>query len=508
MKSLFFSIRVRFIFIILAVILLVMSISGLLLFSFLRQYFLSATETSLIAQAQLTAQVLLPGSILAGPSIENQTPFSNAVQQNALSNLALQAENIELPAEGLSQDTLDLDYLQNATLQLGSQLNTHIRILNPQGDVLIDASGIALDDEVNIALIATAQSGEQASDTIEIDEQMYMRLAAPAYIGDELAGIIYLSQPLQDIFTVLDDLRARWVMATSIAAVLAAIAGFFFSNAITKPIQKLTKATSAVAGGQLDYRVDLQSKDELGHLGKMFNQMTGQLQAARQTQTDFVANVSHELRTPLTSIKGMVETLREGAVDDLRVRDRFLETIETETDRLTRMVNELLTLSLADSESLNLRLAQVNLDDLIPRVIEKLEPLADEKDIHIHFENRSPDVRVQIDPDRIEQVVINILDNAIKYSQPENEIQVLVSNSTGAFIQVAIRDHGVGISQNDLARLGERFYRTDKARSRAQGGSGLGLAIANALVQAHGGRTHIESQEGQGTTVTFTIPKA
>ena len=148
----FSSIRVRFIFTILAVILLVMGISGLLLFSFLRQYFLSATETSLIAQTQLTAQVLLPGAIVAGPAIENQSALSNAVQQNQLSNLNLQTENVELPSDGLTQGNLDLDYLENATLQLGSQLNTRIRILNAEGDVLIDSSGNASptrDDEID-----------------------------------------------------------------------------------------------------------------------------------------------------------------------------------------------------------------------------------------------------------------------------------------------------------------------------------------------------------------------
>jgi signal transduction histidine kinase len=223
-------------------------------------------------------------------------------------------------------------------------------------------------------------------------------------------------------------------------------------------------------------------------------------------QTAFVANVSHELRTPLTSIKGIVETLRDGAVDDLTVRDRFLAIVEHETNRLIRLVNDLLVLSRADSEALNLRRTSVAMDDLIQATVTKLTPQAEARDLALHttFDPALPPVWA--DADRIAQVLVNLLDNAIKYSQPGGTISVHAATDQDGVVVIQVRDEGIGIPADVLPHIGERFYRADKARSRAQGGSGLGLAIAQALVQAHGGQLWLESEEGVGTTVSFTLP--
>ena len=159
------------------------------------------------------------------------------------------------------------------------------------------------------------------------------------------------------------DLRLRWLLATAIALGLSGVVGLLLSGAISRPLRRLTAAAGAVAEGEFDQQVPVRTEDELGRLSRAFNEMTARLRAARQMQVDFVANVSHELRTPLTAIKGLVETLRDGAVDDTEVRDRFLETVEDETDRLIRLVNDLLILSRADSEALNLQCEPVDLGE-------------------------------------------------------------------------------------------------------------------------------------------------
>jgi two-component system sensor histidine kinase VicK len=250
------------------------------------------------------------------------------------------------------------------------------------------------------------------------------------------------------------------------------------------------------------------SRDEVGRLSRAFNDMTARLRAARQMQTDFVADVSHELRTPLTAIKGTVETLRDGAVDDCHVRDRFLATIETETDRLTGLVNNLLLLSRVDSEALNLRRQAVDLQQLARAVVDLLATCVEDRALALQVE-ASPGVpQAWADADRIQQVMVNLLDNAIKYSRPGGSVKVNLSTGRdgGQWALVEVRDEGIGIPEDDLSRIGQRFFRADKARARADGGSGLGLAIARALVQAHGGELCVESQEGVGTTVSFTLP--
>jgi signal transduction histidine kinase len=309
---------------------------------------------------------------------------------------------------------------------------------------------------------------------------------------------------------VLRDVRLRWALSMVVALLLSAAAGWLLSDAIARPVRRLIAAAGAVAQGSLDSRVPVRSRDELGRLSAAFNDMTARLRAARQMQTDFVANVSHELRTPLTAVKGLVETLRDGAVDDHQVRDRFLETIEGETNRLIAMVNDLLFLSRVDSDALRLRREPVDVADLARTAVEQLAVSAEgcELDLCVDAGLEVPDAWG--DPDRITQVLLNLLDNAVKFSAPGGVVLVRVDalHQEEARVQVRVRDQGVGIPARDLPRIGERFYRADRARSRAQGGSGLGLAIARALVEAHGGLLSIESAEGQGTTVTFTLPAA
>jgi signal transduction histidine kinase len=227
-------------------------------------------------------------------------------------------------------------------------------------------------------------------------------------------------------------------------------------------------------------------------------------------RTDFVSNVSHELRTPLTAIKGLVETLRDGAVDDREVRDRFLTTIEDETDRLIRLVNDLLVLSKADSQALKLKRKPLDVRDLIKRSVRKLAPQLEEKGVLLEVSASDEPQLVLADADRIEQVLVNLLDNAIKYSPEGGRITVAIDEKSPALemVGVAVRDEGLGIPAEDLARVFERFYRVDRARSRDGGGSGLGLSIAQAIVEAHGGEITLRSEEGQGTTVHFTLPRA
>jgi signal transduction histidine kinase len=295
----------------------------------------------------------------------------------------------------------------------------------------------------------------------------------------------------------------RWLLSTAIGLLLSAVVGLLLSRAISRPLRHLTSAAGAVARGDLSQQVPVRSRDELGRLSRAFNDMTARLRHARQVQTDFVANVSHELRTPLTAVKGLVETLRDGAVDDPQVRDNFLETVEGETDRLIRLVNDLLLLSRADSEALGLQREEEDLIALAQGVLDRLAPQAEAADVTLRLAADDDLVMALIDGDRIEQVFLNLLDNAIKYSRPGSAVVVAIQS--GDPVTVQVRDRGIGIPAEDLARIGERFYRADRARTRAEGGSGLGLAIAQAFVAAHGGELKVHSIEEQGTIVTFTV---
>jgi len=505
----FSSIRPRLTFSYLAVIILAMGLSGLLLLSSLERYFLQAMEDNLAAQARITAQALIPGAQPVGPAALAQASAYNTLQQQRLTdNLSLQAQNVA-PPQNQSAGQVDLTYLSDASLQLSSQLDTRIRILDAHGTVLVDSlgaeQGAALASD---PLVAEALQGQYASQTGSEGPRSVpaMSVALPVLVDGRLAGVIYLSQPLRDVTAVLHDLRARWLLSTAIALALSGVVGLLLSGAIVRPLRRLTAAAGAVARGQLDHQVPVRSRDELGRLSQAFNDMTARLQAARQMQTDFVANVSHELRTPLTAIKGLVETLRQGAVDDPQVRDRFLETMESETDRLIRLVRDLLLLSHADSAALGLECEQLDLAQLAQATAGRLAAQAEARSLALRVEAGPNCPPAWADPDRIEQVLVNLLDNALKYSHPGGAVAIRVSAGPDRTVQVQVQDEGIGIPPEHLERIGQRFYRADQARSRSEGGSGLGLAIARALVEAHGGRLWLESRKGQGTLVTFTLP--
>ncbi|NTU64690.1 MAG: cell wall metabolism sensor histidine kinase WalK [Chloroflexi bacterium] len=498
----FTSLRQRLMLSHLVVIVLAMGLVALTLLSFLENYFLQSTEDSLIAQARFTVQTIIPNALTAGPQVTTQAPLNNAIQQQA-GNLNLQTTPLT-PTAGLL-NSMDLSYLADTSLQLGTQLDTRVRLLNLQGAVLVDSSTSATDSDLhNDPIVTRALQGQYASRINTTSETPTVFVAMPVLIDGQTIGVAYLTQSLRDVLTVLNDLRARLLLSTLIALALSVLVGWWFARRITRPVQQLTTAAEAVAEGRFDQAVQVQSRDELGRLSQTFNDMTTRLQAARQMQVDFVADVSHELRTPLTSIKGTIETLREGAVNDLNVRDHFLETVETETDRLIHLVNDLLVLSRADSAALNLSRKPTNIGLLVKALADRLAEQTPDLRIEVSIDAGVP--LVSVDADRIEQVLRNLMDNAIKYSRPGGSITLRVSTTEDDEVLVRVADEGIGIPAAELPHLGQRFYRADKARSR--GGHGLGLAIAQSLIRAHGGELWLESIEGAGTTASFTLPAA
>jgi two-component system phosphate regulon sensor histidine kinase PhoR len=226
-----------------------------------------------------------------------------------------------------------------------------------------------------------------------------------------------------------------------------------------------------------------------------------QLESARK---EFVANVSHELRTPLSLIKGYVETLLDGAKDNPEVASKFLHTIERNADRLKLLIEDLLTISELESGRVKLNLQVVALRPAVDKVIDDLKVRAGSKNMNMF--NRTSELSLRADSNRLEQVLGNLIDNAIKYGRPNGNVNVEAEPVADGFAEIRVRDDGPGIPRESLERIFERFYRVDKARSREQGGTGLGLSIVKHIVQTHGGKVWAKSELGRGTTFYFTMP--
>jgi two-component system phosphate regulon sensor histidine kinase PhoR len=238
----------------------------------------------------------------------------------------------------------------------------------------------------------------------------------------------------------------------------------------------------------------------------VFHDVT-QLRRLENMRRDFVANVSHEIKTPLTAIKGFVETLQQGKVDKAEENQRFLGIIQKHVDRLNSIIEDLLALSRIEQEDerKEIDFRQVKIEDTFKAAIQLCRPKAEEKKIRIDLDCEK-DATAIFDPTLIEQAVVNLLDNALKYSEPQSTV-VLKSHRQNSELIISVQDHGIGIAQKHLPRLFERFYRVDKARSRNMGGTGLGLAIVKHIAQAHGGHVAVESELGEGSRFSIHVPQ-
>jgi signal transduction histidine kinase len=476
----------------LLVIAVAMGLLGFLLLSLVQGYFEQAVRESLLVQARLVARSLTAATPLSMSNVGQALlpPASNAIQQ--------QAQN-RLPA---GQQGFGLD---SATLQVTSQLDTRVRLVDGNGALIADSlqgslGGSLRDDP----LVAGALAGREGART----EGGQSLVAVPLTRDGVASGAVYLSQPLSDLAAVMADLRARVAVSAAVALLLSALVGLALSRAIARPVRELTVAADRLAAGDFDYPLTTTSPEELAGLARSFGTMRDEVRRTLQARADLVTNVGHELRTPLTAIKGLTETLRDGAVDDLDARDRFLGSIEDQTDRLIRLVNDLLLLSRADAQVLTLRLDRVDLREVASATAGELELAAEARGVSIQVGGEA--ARVNGDPDRLRQIFINLLDNAVRYTPPGSQVTVRVG-CDGDRAVASVHDCGPGIPAGDLPHVFERFYRGDRSRRRPDDGSsgaGLGLAIVQALVAAHGGTVTIESSESAGTTIRFALPAA
>ena len=306
------------------------------------------------------------------------------------------------------------------------------------------------------------------------------------------------------------DLNRGLYLYLGIAAAVALIAslglGLLLWRRVTHPVKELTVAAREIAHGRLDKRVEVTGDREIAELSETFNYMLGRLQESMELQRDFVANVSHELRTPLTSIEGFSTALLEGVAQNEEKRQRYLKIIIDESRRLVRILNDLLILSRLDAGEISLRPAPIDLPELLEGLRERFLSAAHEKGLSLTVEAAPGLSSLVADRDRLEQVLINLLDNAVKYTGEGGMVALRASGIGRGRILFEVSDTGPGIPPEDLPRVFDRFFRVERSRSQQHGGSGLGLAICKQLVEAMGGSISVDSRLGQGSTFRVELP--
>jgi len=553
--------------------------------------------------------------------------LSNSTRNSQLDNLRSQLENeARITAEAslpsfLSQDKQEI--LDSLAKRLGEQTDTRVTIISVDGTVLGDSEedpatmeNHASRPEIRDALRTGLGESTRYSTTVS---QKMMYIAVPISYQGEVLGTARVSLPLTIVENLVHRVTMSIITATSVATLLVILAAWIIARITTRPIRKLTIASERIASGELEQKITIETKDEVGELAQAFNDMSlklkevvetisgertrlatildnmadgvimtdsegnillannaaaklfniknttekplievvrdhemdevlklclqtaktqsvqyesgtskryiraiaipishgemsgvlllfqdlTELRNLQTTRRELIGNISHEFRTPLAGIKAMVETLRDGAVDDQEAARDFLARIDDEVERLTQIVVELTELSRIETGEAELRLEPVNLNSLVEEVITQLSPQIERQQLTAEKKTDTNLPSVQADKRRIRQTIVNLIHNAIKFTNPGGKIMVTTRIHNGS-VTVDISDTGIGIAKRDLPHVFERFYKGD--RDRSGGGTGMGLAIAKHVIEAHGGSTWVQSEEGKGSTFSFSLP--
>lgn len=341
-----------------------------------------------------------------------------------------------------------------------------------------------------------------------------LRDSLPLVVGGETVG--YLLQipipmrPPPDVdghwspeSAFLNRVNRAILYSSLVALAVALFIGIFLARNIARPIRDLTQATTAVAHGELGRQVEVRGNDEIAELSISFNQMSSDLALASRQRRQMTADIAHELRTPLSIIMGYTESLRDGVLPS---NAETFDIIYDEAEHLSRLVQDLRTLSLADAGELSLNLGLIDPVELLRNVAARYAHQAEQKGVGLQVEVGSELPDVEVDQGRMEQVLSNLVSNALRYTPAQGQITLSAHQKSSDLLVLQVQDTGVGIAPEDVERIFDRFYKVDASRTAENGESGLGLAIARSLVLMHNGRISVESVGGSGSTFRIELP--
>ena len=384
-------------------------------------------------------------------------------------------------------------------------------VLNKSGIVLVDSfstlNGQKLDHKEISDVLLGPKDASYGFHEIDVgtDKPFYaVYYTAAVVYNSETIGAVLFSDDIQDVVDITRDFIRILVMISIAACVIFAAVSIWLSGYITRPINDLKAVALSISRGNLHQRINVSGKNEMAALANTFNTMSEKLENMDQKRSEFVSNASHELKTPLSSMKILIESLLYQDGVDERIYKEFLGDINKEIDRLSEVITGLLTLARTDSETQALNMDKILLSELVFKSVTALKPIANEKNVALNYTVNN-DLEIECDALKVMQAVMNLVENAVKYTDSGGSVQVTLTKA-GTNAAIAVRDNGSGIPEKDIPYLFDRFYRVDKARARGTGGSGLGLHIAQKIALLHGGSIDVQSDEGKGSVFTLYLP--
>lgn len=459
------SIRGRLVGSYLIIILLTVTIFSSILVLLLRQYYYGEVEAILTEQAEFAA--------------------------NSYSSYD--------EGDGLEQNAKKL--LDNIFVNTYAQ----VQILDTNGEILADSEdsrliGTMINSPDVLSVIKNKKKKSWIGDATSTFEHVFS-ISQPIIVEDELVGVVRLISTLTGIDTIIFRLVLFFVTIGLIVVVVVLAVSFLLSSTIIKPVKEITNAAHEMALGKLDVRVSKRYDDEVGKLAVTLNYMAEELANHQKLKDEFIASISHELRTPLTSIKGWASTLNTSDFNDMTEIREGLEIIEGETDRLALLVNELLDFSKLASKNAPLGVEAIEVGAFLCEIRNQMYPRAQRQGVTLELFIEDDMAMLKADRNRLKQVMINILDNSLKYTQEGGQIKISGASKDNGIL-ISVEDTGIGIPQDDLHKVKEKFYKVSTSLS----GNGLGLAICDQIISLHNGKLDISSDFGKGTRVDVFLP--
>lgn len=438
---------------------------------------------------------------------------SSLVEKHLIKN---RTEGMYREANVIAAGRLAQNYTERASLQdtytnllaVASYQSMRLWLMDSNGKILIDTA-VGYDQSKIMQLDSfdpASLSGNyyQTGRFFDYFDEDMLSVVAPITSNYITKGYIAVHYERNKLETEKNSILNCSYITLAVILALSLIVLITFTFVVYFPIRRIIHGADEYAAGNLNYKIPVESNDEIGYLAASMNYMAGELNNSGESQRKFISNISHDFRSPLTSIKGYVEAMLDGTIPP-EMQERYLNVVLSETNRLTKLTKGLLTLNNFDDKGTYLELADFDINAIIRQTVETFRSLCWDKHISFQLTFEEESLYVNADVGKIQQVLYNLIDNAVKFSHPDSLIYISSLEKHGK-VFVSVKDTGEGIARDSLNKIWERFYKSDPSRGKDKKGTGLGLSIVKEIIQAHGENINVVSTQGVGTEFTFTLP--
>jgi len=411
-------------------------------------------------------------------------------------------------ATDLYTSNTSLDTVKNEIDMLDLYLTSTIWIISPSGSIILDSSTpYDVENQVtveNFDPVWNSDTFYTIGTFFDSFEEDVLSVSAPIIVNYKVQGYVVIHTTIQELDNFTNQILNISYITLVILFLLSLIILIFFTNLVYRPLRKITKATEEYAAGNLHYQFQVDSADEIGYLAASLSYMASELARGEDDQKKLVANVSHDFRSPLTSIKGYSEAMLDGTIPP-EMHEKYLTIVQNESDRLIKLTNSLLTLNNLNTDGMILDKTDFDVNEIIRKTAATFEGACRQKKISLQLLLTGETLYANADVTKIQQVLYNLLDNAIKFSHKDSVIKI-ESIEKHNKILISVKDQGIGIPKESIRQIWDRFYKTDLSRGKDKKGTGLGLSITREIIRSHGENINVISTEGEGSEFIFSLP--